>query len=51
MSEKNNNIVNNISESNKENEISTGKINVDEGYEEEESEHISEEPINEQETN
>lgn len=53
MSEKNNNIINNINESNNsnnENEISTGKINIDEGYEEEESEHISEEPINEQET-
>ena len=52
MSEKNN-IINNINESNNsnnENEISTGKINIDEGYEEEESEHISEEPINEQET-
>ena len=47
MSEKNN-IIN---ESNNDNDLQKGKINLDEGYEEEESEHFSEEPINEQDTN
>ena len=47
MSEKNN-IIN---ESNNDNDVQKGKINLDEGYEEEESEHFSEEPINEQDTN
>ena len=46
---------NNINESNNnnnENDIQTGTINIDEGYEEgEESDHISEDPINQQETN
>ena len=40
----------NISESNNDNNIQSGKISLDEGYEEEESEHISEEEINEKET-
>ncbi len=42
----------NVSNNNKDNEIETGKLNFDDGYEEgEESEHISEDPIDQQETN
>ena len=48
-------VTNNINESNNnnnENDIQTGILNFDEGYEEgEESDHISEDPINQQETN
>ena len=39
-----------FSESNNDNNIQSGRISLDEGYEEEESEHISEEEINEKET-